>query len=226
MERIGEIDFFRVVAIALMVVFHFIYDLNEFVNININYESGFWYYIGKIAAILFIVVSGVSSNFSKNKMKNAVKLLGYGILVSVATYFVFKDMYVRFGILHFLAIMTLSSIFLNRLNLLSLFLIQSFSLFFYILSERIRIDTFWLIPFGFKYYGFTTVDYYPIFPYIIFYILGIFIYRFIYSKGKRILQFEIKSNIIELVSKKSLAIYILHQPILLVIIFIIKNILN
>lgn len=209
-----------------MVVFHFIYDLNEFVNININYESGFWYYIGKIAAILFIVVSGVSSNFSKNKMKNAVKLLGYGILVSVATYFVFKDMYVRFGILHFLAIMTLSSIFLNRLNLLSLFLIQSFSLFFYILSERIRIDTFWLIPFGFKYYGFTTVDYYPIFPYIIFYILGIFIYRFIYSKGKRILQFEIKSNIIELVSKKSLAIYILHQPILLVIIFIIKNILN
>lgn len=223
MKRIGEIDLFRVVAIVLMVAFHFVFDLNEFAKININYESGFWYYVGRAAAILFITVSGISSNLSKKPIKNAIKLFVFATVISVATYFVFADMYVRFGILHFLAVMTLLSLVLNKTNTILLILIQFLSYIIYLFSIKRRIGTFYLIPLGFMYYGFSSVDYYPIFPYIIYYIFGILIYRLIYSKGKRILPFEIKSNIISTISKKSLEIYILHQPIILALFFLVSK---
>lgn len=223
MKRIGEIDLFRVVAIVLMVVFHFVFDLNEFAKININYENGFWYYVGRAAALLFITISGISSNLSKKPIKNAIKLFIYAMVITAVTYFVFGDMYVRFGILHFLAVMTLLSLVLNKANTILLILIQILSFFIYLYSLKIRIGTFYLIPLGFMYYGFSSVDYYPIFPYIIYYILGILIFRFIYSKDKRILPVEIKSNLIRIISQRSLEIYILHQPILLGLIFLVSK---
>lgn len=223
MKRIGEIDFFRVVAIVLMVAFHFVFDLNEFANININYESGFWYYVGRTAAILFITISGISSNLSKKPIKNAMKLFIFATGISVATYFVFGDMYVRFGILHLLATMTVLSLVLNKTNTIILIIIQIVSYLIYLYSIKIRIGTFYLIPFGFMYYGFASVDYYPIFPYIIYYILGILIFRFVYKRDKRLLPFEVKSNVIKIISQKSLEIYILHQPIILAVIFVVSK---
>lgn len=223
MKRIGEIDLFRVVAIVLMVVFHFVFDLNEFAKININYENGFWYYVGRAAALLFITISGISSNLSKKPIKNAIKLFIYAMVITAVTYFVFGDMYVRFGILNFLAVMTLLSLVLNKANTILLILIQILSFFIYLYSLKIRIGTFYLIPLGFMYYGFSSVDYYPIFPYIIYYILGILIFRFIYLKDKRILPVEIKSNLIRIISQRSLEIYILHQPILLGLIFLVSK---
>ena len=40
-RRIWELDFFRAIAIILMVIFHIVYDLNEFVGLDIDYLSGF-----------------------------------------------------------------------------------------------------------------------------------------------------------------------------------------
>ncbi|WDC84407.1 heparan-alpha-glucosaminide N-acetyltransferase domain-containing protein [Caloramator sp. mosi_1] len=70
MKRIAEVDFFRFLAITLMVVFHTVYDLKEFMGFGVNYEDGFWFYVGKSSALLFIIVSGVSSNLGKNLIKN------------------------------------------------------------------------------------------------------------------------------------------------------------
>jgi len=55
-RRIFEIDLLRTVAIILMIIFHIIYDLNEFAGIDINYKSGFWYWEGRVAALIFIFI--------------------------------------------------------------------------------------------------------------------------------------------------------------------------
>jgi uncharacterized membrane protein len=222
MKRITEIDLFRFIAILLMVIFHIIYDLNEFMGIDINYEVGFWYYIGKVSGLLFIIVAGISSNLGKSPIKKALKLYIFALLISITSFIVFKEQYIRFGILHFLATMTLLSIILNRLNTPWLILIQLTAYFLYGITKSVRITNPFLIPFGFTYYGFVSVDYYPIFPYIIYYILGIFIFRLVYKRGNRILPFEVKSKCIEFISRRSLEIYLLHQPLILVILYSIK----
>jgi len=65
----GEIDLLRTVAMILMVVFHLVYDLNEFAGLDVNYWSGFWYWVGRAAAWTFIFLSGISSGFSRNTIK-------------------------------------------------------------------------------------------------------------------------------------------------------------
>lgn len=62
--RYGEIDFLRALAIVLMVLFHFVYDLSEFAGVNIDYRSWLWFLIGKASAILFIFLSGSNFQYS------------------------------------------------------------------------------------------------------------------------------------------------------------------
>nr|WP_278298122.1 heparan-alpha-glucosaminide N-acetyltransferase [Caloramator proteoclasticus] len=215
-------DLFRFIAILLMVIFHIVYDLNEFMGIDINYEVGFWCYIGKVSGLLFIIVAGISSNLGKSPIKKALKLYIFASIITIISFIFFKEEYIRFGILHFLATMTLLSVVLNKLNTYWLILIQLISYFLYRITQSIKITNPFLIPFGFTYYGFVSVDYYPIFPYIIYYILGIFIFRLVYKRGNRILPFEVKSKCIEFISRRSLEIYLLHQPLILAILYSIK----
>ncbi|CDF59357.1 heparan-alpha-glucosaminide N-acetyltransferase [Thermobrachium celere] len=222
MNRIGEIDLFRTIAIILMIIFHFVYDLNEFVGVDINYETGIWYFLGKAAGLLFIIISGISSNFSKKPIKNAFKIFIYAFLINIISYILFKDSYIRFGVLHFLGTMTIFSVILNKVKTYLLILIQVLAYIIYRVVLHVFVSTYLLIPFGFTYSGFVSIDYYPIIPYIIYYILGILIYRLVYKKGKRILPIEIKSRIIEGISKKSLEIYLLHQPVILLVLYFMK----
>ena len=53
-ERLWEIDFFRGIAISMMVWFHFLWDLNYFEIINVSLYSGFWGLFQKATAGLFL----------------------------------------------------------------------------------------------------------------------------------------------------------------------------
>jgi uncharacterized membrane protein len=93
-KRIWEIDFFRSIAIFLMVVFHIIYDLNQFSGIDLNYLSGFWYWEGRAAALIFIFLAGISSGFSRNTVRRGLKVFGLGLLITVITFIFFGKEYV------------------------------------------------------------------------------------------------------------------------------------
>ena len=121
MKRILEIDFLKGIAVILMIVFHFFY-LSNFMSLSdFNIESGILYYIAKIAQIIFITLTGlnlyISNNSNKEKKKfytkqliRSGKLLLYGILISLITYKIFgENIYVKFGIIHFIS----ASIFLS-----------------------------------------------------------------------------------------------------------------
>jgi len=49
-KRIIEIDFFRGIAILLMMIFHTVFNLSYFFGLNLEYARGFWYYEGKLSA--------------------------------------------------------------------------------------------------------------------------------------------------------------------------------
>ena len=221
-QRHGEIDVLRAVAIVLMVLFHLVYDLKTFAGVSIDYQSPLWFCIGKVSALLFIFISGLSSGFSRSPFRRGLKVLFCGMGITVVTYLFMKDEYVRFGILHFLGVTMILSPLLIRLHSWTLWGLagSSVALGFWF-SEQV-LKTSLLLPFGLMYDGFGSMDYYPLFPYLAMTILGILVYHYLYAQrtGPR---FTLRKNteLIRWLSRNSLGIYLFHQPLLLLMIFII-----
>ena len=221
-RRIWEIDLLRAIAIILMVIFHTVFDLNEFVGIDINYLSGFWYWEGKSSALIFIFVAGISSGFSKNSAKRGIKVLVFAMVITLVTYIFFREQYIRFGILHLLGTCMIIFPVLKRINSLLLFISAAVIAFVAAPLQNILTDTSLLLPFGVMNRGFTTFDYYPLSPYLSVFILGVIAYKLFYYKKQSLFKFSYENKGISLISNNSLAIYLIHQPIIVAIIFAIK----
>lgn len=227
-KRIPEIDAFRTLALALMVLYHFIYDLDTWTTLPIDVNNSLWFTIGKISAVLFIFLSGASSGLSKRPVKNGIKVLLWGLVITLITRIVLPDEYVRFGILHFLGTMMILYPLLKRLPnfvlLLSTVLALGLGLFF---STQV-VHTVGFLPLGLMYPGFRTMDYYPLFPYSGVTLLGILFYRHRLAKPSNEAEHLTQSfpnhvsllskPIFQTISRHSLGIYLIHQPILLLII--------
>ena len=221
--RHGEIDVLRAVAIVLMVLFHFVYDLKEFAGVSIDYQSPFWFFIGKASALLFIFISGLSSGFSRSPVRRGLKVLFYGMGITVVTYLFIKDEYVRFGILHFLGVSMILSPLLFRLPSWTLWGLTGTSAVLGFWFKEQLVNTSLMLPFGLMYEGFGSIDYYPLFPYLAATILGVLAYRYFYAqRTEPLFPFRLNSSWIKWLSRNSLGIYLLHQPILLGIIFLIN----
>lgn len=222
-NRIWEIDLLRFIAIVLMVTFHLVYDLNEFANVNVEYEFGFWYYIGAVSAILFIFVSGISSGFSRNTFRRGLKVFGFGMVITIVTYFFDSSQYIRFGILHFLGVSMMLFPLLKKVNNWLLLIIGVFLFVVGKFIETMTVNTVLLLPFGFMYGGFASMDYYPLFPYISYFILGILCYKLFYYKRRSLFGFNFNVSLVQAVGKHSLIIYLLHQPIMFGVIYIMSS---
>ena len=219
--RHGEIDVLRAIAIVLMVLFHFVYDLKEFAGVSIDYQSPFWFFIGKASALLFIFISGLSSGFSSSPVRRGLKVLFYGMCITVVTYLFMKDEYVRFGILHFLGVSMILSPLLFRLSSWTLLGLAGSSAVLGFWFKDQLLNTSLLLPFGLMYFGFGSMDYYPLFPYLAATILGVLAYRHLYAqRTEPLFRFQLNSRWIKWLSRNSLGIYLVHQPILLLIIFL------
>ena len=219
--RYGEIDVLRAVAIVLMVIFHLVYDLKEFTLVRIDDQSPLWFSIGKASALLFMFISGLSSGFSRSPVSRGLKVLLCGMGITAVTYLFMKDEYVRFGILHFLGVSMILYPLLAKMPSWSLWGFAGSSVVLGFWFKEQVLKTSLLLPFGLMYNGFGSIDYYPLFPYLAVTLLGILAYRYFYAQQmQRIFSFELKSKQIKWLSRNSLGIYIVHQPLILLIIFI------
>lgn len=223
--RYGEIDSLRAVAIVLMVLFHLVYDLKEFAGVNIDYQAPFWFSIGKTSALLFIFISGLSSGFSRSPVSRGLKVLFYGVVITIVTYLFMKEEYVRFGILHFLGVTMILSPLIFRLSSRTLWgLVGSFALLGFWFKGQV-VGTSLFLPFGLMYDGFSSIDYYPLFPYLAVTLLGILAYRHFYARRKEpLFSFRLNFELTKWLSQNSLGIYLIHQPIILLIISIVNRI--
>lgn len=225
-KRIWEIDLFRSIAIILMVVFHTVYDLSEFVGVNVDYRSGFWYWEGKSAALIFIFLAGISSGLSRSTVKRGLKVLAFAMAITLVTYIFFREEFIRFGILHLLAVGMILFPLLKRMNNVLLFISGAVIALAAIPVKANFTATGLLLPFGVMYRGFATLDYYPLIPYISVFILGILVYKLYYYNKQSLFKFSFENEFISVVSRNSLTIYLIHQPIILGMIFLLKFIAN
>ncbi len=216
-NRIWEIDALRGVAIICMVGYHLYFDLTYYYGIALRG----WDFLAPLSSTLFMLLCGASSNMSRNNVKRGLLILGFGVAVTVVTFMLDKDTFVRFGILQLLGCCTLLyAVGLGKLNNIALGLIAAvvFALNFWV--RNIRAD--WLLPFGIMPKGFISLDYYPLIPYLAFFILGIILFRIIYKqRATKISNAAIQRAATPLVfiGKHSLIIYVVHQPLILALLF-------
>lgn len=221
-NRIWEIDFLRAVAIIFMVALHLGYDLEAYADISVPYWDVIFFYVSK-GVVIFMFISAISSGFSKEPVKRGLIVFAFGIGITVITYFLMPETYVRFGILHFLGLTMMMFPFLKKLDNRVLLTLAVLSAIIGLAFRQTTVNTGLFLPLGLRYNGFNSIDYYPIFPYIAATIMGVLAYKKYYYARKSIFPFYWNPKIIRWISKNSLAIYLLHQPILMGVFYLLKG---
>jgi len=232
-KRYFEVDALRGIAIIMMVVFHFLYNI-KFLDISdLNLEEGFWMIFGRATAILFLLLVGVSLALSfartsnpifKKYFKRGLKIFSWGLIITLVTWLLLKEGYVRFGILHLIGVTIVLAYPLMKYKYLNL-LIGVVAILIGIFVNELSLSFPWLLWLGFMHDKLVyTVDYFPVLPWAGVILIGMFIGKLLYPDYKRsfpILNIS-NSSIIKALSylgKHSLIIYLIHQPIILFILF-------
>lgn len=223
-NRIWELDFFRGIAIILMIYFHLIYDMKEFFGYDANYEGNFTYYIGKLSAVLFIIISGISTSLSRSSLKRGLKVLGAGLIITIASYLFNKDYFVVFGILHFLGLSMMLSVMVKKLDN---FTLLAAGVIIIVLGYALPLDHFsndYLMIFGFKSQTFSSSDYYPLFPYFGIFLLGMVLGRLLYANRRSLFKPLPGHHMLCIAGRHSLLVYLIHQPVILLILYLISQV--
>ena len=237
-NRYWEIDALRGIAVILMIIYHICFALTFLGIVSLPIQTLpfllFLYPIGTI--FLLLVGISLTLKFSRTKrrdipqkrffdfFKQGTRIFSLGLLITVATFIYPHDGFILFGVLHCIGISIILGYFFVSRPMLSLFLGVSL-VFFGVLLTGIRIDFPWLVWLGFRPVGFYTLDYFPLLPWFGVSLIGIFLGNWFYPMGKR--KFTIKKRVshplltaIIFLGQHSLPIYLIHQPIILGILFI------
>ena len=234
--RIFLLDITRGMCVLAMIAYHFFWDLGYFGFIDLQLiTQGFGLLIAQLIGLSFITVAGISSRLlilsggiKQKFLKRFFKLVFISAVISTATFILNRNSFIFFGILHFLSVCSL-------LSLILIYIKSSFHLFLIFLCAAIvSISGFTFdLPFMLSWLGFNeevpaSNDFYPIFPWITFYFFGFWLGKMIYEKvTQKNDDFSMPVNKInnlfkfcEYVGQKALVIYILHQPILFSLFFV------
>lgn len=120
MNRSNLLDNIRGCALIFMTIHHIFYFYDVGNNFTTSYRNhAFVNMCGIIARTTFIVLSGYSLYMSYKNSKNNEKktlqrrfsrsanILANGMIITLVSYMLFPDRYIRFGILHFIAVCSL-----------------------------------------------------------------------------------------------------------------------
>jgi uncharacterized membrane protein len=139
------------------------------------------------------------------------------VLISTVTYILFNNDMIRFGILHAISVSGLLSLLLLKLNSFYLVLLAVLISFInLIIPQPVEGDYFW------QWLIYTTetpnsLDYRPIIPWVVPFILGMASYRFFKKWGlleTSNANIHRELSILSWLGRNSLIIYLIHQPIL------------
>jgi len=237
--RYWEIDFVRGIAILMMVIFHIIFDIGYFGIFPVSVSNGFWQYFGLSTASLFLLIVGIS--FSLSYARVAGNLSGWklyrkflyrgsgifalGLLVALGTWLYLGEGFVVFGILHLIGVSIILAPFFYRLGKFNFLL----GVVIILLGFALRniSGPVWLLPLGIPPVSFWSVDYTPIFPWFGMVLIGIGAGSVLYLNGARSFSFPYStswwSTAIAFAGKHSLLLYLVHQPVIILILHFITG---
>lgn len=237
--RFAEIDLMRGIAVMMMVLYHFLFDISFFNICQVDVTTGFWKIFAMITASLFLLLVGISFTISAAKaeaamdrqsflmkyLKRGIVILLVAALVTIVTWWYLGEGYIIFGILHLIGVSIIIAPFFFHRKAVSLYggilvIIAG------ILVQTVR-GPYFLLPLGVYPESFYSVDYTPIFPWFGLVLIGIYLGERFYPGGKRGYSLpglfhyarlaRFPRNVVAYLGRHSLVIYILHQPVIILL---------
>ena len=211
--RIDDLDSLRATALVMMLVLNFVTDLNHFGIMNT--ETGDqWWWLARIAASLFVGISGVSYflahrleyDFTKTSGRTK-RLIFWAFVITIITYIFEPSAYVRFGVLHLLALASIVAFPVARKPEFAL----GIGLILLIIPLSSNSNLVWL---GLRETGFIAVDYFPLNPWLGIFFIGLALASRIYPEGKPLTEIQWPERWLWF-GRNTLTIYVIHQPILI-----------
>ncbi len=218
--RVGAIDIARGLAVVAMVAYHFTWDLAAFRVIDPATHRALWFtWGGTIIASSFLFLSGYAlvlfrrsisddTVFRTKFIKRLAIIVVAALLVSLGTYFAMGERWVRFGILHCIAAGSVLSLpFLRRPGWFALGAgVVALALPWIATGPAFSHSA--LVWLGLTPFPPTTVDHVPLFPYAGVLLLGV-------AAGHLLpLSTGGADTTLARLGRWSLPIYLLHQPLL------------
>lgn len=224
-KRLLWVDALRGFAIALMIIFHFCYDLRYFHHVNWNVPNGpNWWQFRYVILSLFIFTAGVSlylahSNGIKPKAfaSRLFQIVAAALIVSLASSFLFRDSWIYFGILHFIAAASLLGLPLVCFPKLALLCGTGLLLGYW----TNLLNNAWPFEYFASLLPSRTEDFVPFFPWLGVFYLGIGAAAFV--PVHKIAIAPIKPiRVLAEMGRHGLIIYLIHQPILFLFFWLIS----
>lgn len=250
-DRAWELDFLRGVALIMMLFMHMSWDVRyEFRADVFSYlEAGwFWSFVHPIIVVLFVSVSGICCTFSRSNIKRGLKLLAATLALVIGTYIATEYIGINCLIIfNVLAVLTcgiflyaLISFIEKKLKLKSdvvNLIMGLLGLYIVICGCDIHYmdystEALVFLPVGFDIAGTPWMaDYMPLFPWLGVFLIGCVIGRLCYKDKKTMFAGRGKvmkaiSRPIEFIGRHSLIIYLVHQPVVYGILYVIFLIVN
>ncbi|HHT92359.1 MAG TPA: DUF1624 domain-containing protein [Clostridiaceae bacterium] len=216
-ERIWEIDALRGLFIIFVVIIHLIFDLEYIYKIDLKLPN-IYYFIQINGGVLFILISGISITLGSRCIKRGLFVLGCGLLITLVTYFLFPEITIVFGILHLLGICMLLYPTYKKLPSWVITLLAVPIVILGYVFENKYVNNPYLFMFGLTTEKFNSGDYFPLFPHLGYFMIGVVLGRLLYSDKKSLLPNFPKNNLIirflKFCGRHSIWIYLIHQPVI------------
>lgn len=228
-NRLIVIDLLRTFALLGMISFHFTYDLEMFGWLYPGTASSGWFwYHARLTAGAFIFLAGVSLYLAHSAgirwqafARRQAKIIAAAVLISVATYFAMPEAWIFYGILHSIAVSSMVGLAFLRLPMLlnAALTAAVFALPYFYANAMLDGPFVWLglsgrVP--------ITADYQPFFPWFAPMLAGIACGQAIRRFGLPQLLHPQGTPLLRALawpSKHSLKIYLIHQPVLIALIY-------
>lgn len=218
-ERISWLDGWRGIACYLMLAYHLMFDLVMFGWV----EPGFvqqWPVVvwQKFIAFSFILCAGWSATLTRSNLRRGLVVSGAGLVVVAASYVVGSP--IKFGVLQFLGLAMMLYAFIGKWTSrvpekvapwlwLGLFVLS------WIWTANVRVEPRWLFWLGFRAAGFSSFDYVPMLPYMFLFLFGTWMGRMAAKYRDRLPVLNRTAPAwLTWPGKRTLWIYILHQPVM------------
>lgn len=226
--RIVALDLARTLALAGMVVFHSVRDLETFGLVSPGTTGqGLWYLAARLIAGSFLAIAGASLVLAHRGgidraafAARLARIVAAAALVSLATRIAMPEVYVRFGILHCIALASVIGLaFLGR-NPVWPAIAAVAALVLPSVASSPAFDSPWLIWTGLATTWPPMLDYLPILPWAGPFLAGMALAGwadragFLPTLARLVPRGAAWARLWAWPGRHSLAIYLVHQPVL------------
>lgn len=218
MKRFPILDAWRSLAVILMILYHFLYDLYIFGVISgPQLFSTPLNILERFICSSFIFLAGASARFSRNNLRHGLTVLAAAVLVEAGA--AIAGQTIRWGVLMLLGSSMVFWHFLGPLlqKMKPVDLVPA-CIGCYIFTnwwtKASTVSVGWLYPLGFTAPGFFSADYFPLLPWFFLFLIGTAFGGWCLDhRYNRVLTKPLPVAA-TWPGRRSLIIYVLHQPVL------------